>query len=63
MREFSERLILRSPEVCKLFNWSEGQLYMAVRRGQIPARRLGRRIVFLRRELEDYLANLPPVHP
>lgn len=61
MPDLSQRLILRAGEVCLLLGWSEGQLYMAVRRGQLPARRLGRRIVFVRSELEAHLAQLPRV--
>jgi excisionase family DNA binding protein len=52
-------LLLRAGEVCRLLHMSEGALYMAVRRGRVPARRLGGRIVFLKAELEQWLANLP----
>lgn len=55
------RLMLRTDEVCRLLGWNKGQLYMAVRRGQIPAHKLGRRVVFLRSELEAHLAQLPHV--
>ena len=58
---FNDRLILCADDVCRLFGWNQGQLYMAVRRGQIPARKLGRRVVFLRTELEAHLAQLPHV--
>ncbi len=61
MEDFGVRLILRAREVCRLLGWSEGQLYMAVRRGQLPARKLGRRVIFLRTELEAHLAHLPRV--
>ena len=61
MELLSEPLILRVPDLCRLLRWNEGQLYMAVRRGQIPARKMGRRVVFLRREIETYLMSLPPV--
>ncbi len=61
MENFDVRLILDFGEVCRLLGWSEGRLYMSVRRGQIPARKLGRRVVFLRTELESYLAQLPQV--
>ena len=55
------RLMLDIGEVCQLLGWSEGKLYMAVRRGQLPARKLGRRVIFLRTELEAYLSQLPHV--
>jgi len=61
MEHLNDPLILRIPDVCQLLRWNEAQLYMAVRRGQIPARRMGRRVVFLRSELEAYLAQLPHV--
>jgi excisionase family DNA binding protein len=57
--ERSERLILRAGEVCCLLGWSEGQLYESVRRGQLPARRLGRRLVFVKAELLKHLSELP----
>ena len=53
--------MLRAEEVCQLFGWNAGQLYMAVRRGHVPARKMGRRVVFLRTELEAHLAQLPHV--
>ncbi len=61
MEDFGVRLILRAGEVCELLGWSEAQLYMAVRRGQVPARQLGRRVIFLRTELEAHFAHLPHV--
>ncbi len=61
MKDFGVRLILRAEEVCELLGWSEAQLYMAVRRGQVPARKLGRRVIFLRTELEAHFAHLPHV--
>ena len=62
MQDFDVRLLLDVREVCQLLGWSEGRLYMAVRRGQLPARKLGRRVVFLRSELDAYLAQLPFAH-
>ena len=62
MEDFDVRLLLDVGEVCQLLGWSEGRLYMAVRRGQLPARKFGRRVVFLRTELEAYLAQLPFAH-
>jgi hypothetical protein len=32
---------------------------VAVRRGWIPARKLGRKLVFLRDDIETFLRNLP----
>ncbi len=57
------RLILYAEDVRHLFGWDTcGAVYMAVRRGQLPARKLGRRVVFLRTDLEGYLAQLPFAH-
>jgi len=60
----AQPVILRVPDVGQLLGgWSDGQVLMAVRRGQLPARRLGRRIVFVRQELLEHLAHLPLVAP
>lgn len=58
-----ERLMLDAEDLCRLFGWrSRNQVYMAVRRGQLPARKWGRRVVFLKTEVEAYLAQLPFAH-
>ncbi len=58
-----ERLMLDAEAVRRLFGWpSRNQVYMAVRRGQLPARKWGRRVVFLKTEVEAYLAQLPFAH-
>ena len=61
MEQLNGQVMLRAEEVCRLFGWNAGQLYMAVRRGHVPARKMGRRVVFLRTELEAHLAQLPHV--
>lgn len=55
------QLVLSTSDVCELLGWNRERLYAAVHRGQLPARRMGRRVVFLRSELEDYLWKLPHV--
>lgn len=39
--------------------WSEKKMRGLIERGLIPHRRLGARIIFIRAELEAWLANLP----
>jgi len=46
-----------------LCGFSEKQTRALVARGLIPHRRLGGRIIFLRAELEQFLASLPGVTP
>ena len=52
--------IMTVKDVAKLLKLSEHTVRVKVYRSQLPARRLGGRIVFIRQELEEYLKNLPP---
>ncbi len=51
--------VLRIPDVAKILNTTELNCRRMIDRGQVPARRLGRRIVILREELDRYLRSLP----
>ncbi|MDQ7039111.1 MAG: helix-turn-helix domain-containing protein [Aquificota bacterium] len=55
------RDILYVRDVAELLGTSEANVFQLVYRGKLPARRLGRRIIFLRTELEEYLKSLPRV--
>ncbi len=62
MDNFDPQLILYAEDVRLLFGWDTcGAVYMAARRGQLPARKWGKRVVFLRAELERYFTGLPHV--
>lgn len=52
-----ERRTYTVPEVAELVGLSRSTAYECVRRGEIPARRFGRRIVVLRHELERLLVQ------
>lgn len=58
-----EREVLGVKEVAELFGDTPQAIRMRVYRGLLPARRLGGKIVFLRKELEEFLRNLPKVQP
>jgi excisionase family DNA binding protein len=49
------RATLTVEEAAALLGISRTTAYESVRRGEIPARRFGRRVVVLRHELEDLL--------
>jgi len=53
-------LALRIPELAQLLGCTKVAARRMIERRLIPARRLGRRVVVLRDELETYLRNLPP---
>lgn len=48
-------------DVAALLGISRSTAYECVRRGELPARRFGRRVVVMRRELEELLAT--PARP
>jgi excisionase family DNA binding protein len=51
----SERLVLSVPEAARMLSISRRLAYDLVARGELPALRLGGRIVILRRPLERLL--------
>jgi excisionase family DNA binding protein len=56
-----ERLALLIPEVARRLGRTEIATRRAIERGQLPARRWGRRVIVLADELEAYLRALPRV--
>jgi len=55
----STRLTLSIPEVADRLGKTELATRRMIERGELPARRWGRRIVVLRDELEHYVHALP----
>jgi excisionase family DNA binding protein len=51
--------IFSIPEVAKAVGRSLPATRQAIERGQLPARRWGRRVVVLSNELDDFLRTLP----
>ena len=55
-----QRLTYTVQEVGELLGISRGSAYNRVRTGEIPALRMGRRLLVTRAELEDLLGAAPP---
>jgi hypothetical protein len=51
--------VLGIPDVARVIGRSELATRRAIERGQIPARRWGRRVVVLAEELDAFLRGLP----
>lgn len=47
--------IISAEEAAKLLGINRESLYAAARRGEVPHRRVGRRYIFVREVLEDWL--------
>ena len=58
--DLQQRAVLSILDVAQRLGWTEHATRRAVERGQIPARRWGRRIVILPEEFTAYLRALPP---
>ena len=52
-------LAVTIPEAVKASGLSRSRLYEAMKRGELPARKAGRRTLIPFADLEAYLANLP----
>jgi len=52
-------MVLSVPEAAEPLGWTELATRRAIERGQLPARRWGRRIIVIREELEAHLRALP----
>jgi excisionase family DNA binding protein len=59
MPQVDDSLILRVRDLPGLLGCSELAARRMIERGQLPARRLGRRIIVLRDEVELFLRQLP----
>ena len=56
------RLTYTVPEVAELLGISRSSAYECVRRGEIPALTLGRRVVIAKAAIDALLAAAPPEH-
>jgi len=57
------RPYLTTEEVALLLGRTQKAIRRMVERGQLPYRKLGRRVLFLRAELEEFLEALPGLRP
>ena len=57
------QLALRIPDVARAIGCSDEAARKMVQRGQLPSRRLGRRVIVLADELRAHLAALAPATP
>ena len=56
-------MILSVKQVAELLGCEQQAVYARVYRGALPAKRWGRKIVFIKKDLEEFLDALPPVVP
>lgn len=61
--ELPDKLAFHIPEVTEAGGGSRTEIYEALRRGDLKAKKRGRRTVILRRDLSEYLASLPDYSP
>ncbi len=54
----TEQLVYRVPDVARLLGCTEAAARRMIERGEIPSRRLGRRVVVLPEDLEAHLKSL-----
>lgn len=55
----AEQLAYSVSEAARVLGSTEGATRQRIQRGILPARRIGRRLVVLRADLEQYLQHLP----
>ncbi len=53
-----EQLMLRVPDVARLLGCTDEAARQMIKRGEIPSRRMGRRVIVLKSELEAHLKEL-----
>ncbi len=53
-----EQLMLRVPDVARLLGCTDEAARQMIKRGEIPSRRMGRRVIVLKSELETHLKEL-----
>jgi hypothetical protein len=56
-----DKLAASIPEAARVANSSRSALYEAIRRGELVARKNGRRTIILIDDLRDYLQRLKPI--
>ncbi len=57
------RLFYTVKDLAQMLGCGEENIRKLARKGHLPARKLGRRMVFLEDELKESLKNLPYVNP
>jgi excisionase family DNA binding protein len=57
----SEAIGLSIPRACEVSGLGRTSLYAAVKSGDLPARKVGRRTIILPDDLDSYLKSLPTV--
>jgi excisionase family DNA binding protein len=59
----TKRLMMTVPEAVNASGMSRSAIYLALKRGDLRARKAGRRTLIAIEDLEAYLANLPTFQP
>ena len=59
IREVAMKTFLNTNEVAMFLGRSPKAIRKLVERGQLPHRRLGRRVIFVQQELEQFIQDLP----
>lgn len=63
MADSGDKIAYAINEVTRIAPIGRTALYEAIRRGLLPARKLGRRTIILEEDLRAFLAGLPPLRP
>lgn len=58
-----EQVILTMRQAATLLGWTERATWQAAYRGKIPARRLGKKVYVVRRELVAFIETRPLISP
>lgn len=58
-----EKRLLTVRDVAQMLSTTEKAVYTLVQRRRIPYRKFGKRLVFLREDLEEFLRSLPKEEP
>ncbi len=58
-----DQIALRIPDVAQLLGCSDEAARKLVQRGLLPSRRMGKRVIVLKDELEAHLKKLPKGQP
>lgn len=59
----AEKAVLTVKDMADLLGISTNAVYVLVHRKRIPYRKFGRRVVFLREEIEEFFKSLPKEEP
>lgn len=56
------KLLFSTKELADIFSVSTQTIYLWIKKFNIPARKMGRRIVFLKKDIEIFVQSLPQIH-